>query len=233
MARTLANERFLPSLLDRLTDDDPINNSIQLVKQKVKRIEKELTSSYRNSIINSPNLDMPQIKDYILQKISLLKKRIKIVDNRQRIYDGEKYIENPNYNKVVFYDKFPNTPQELLNSANFLSYANFAGYKSENAKKNIEKIYNNLISDTYGSLKNNFIADKTYLKLLNSIFKPEETAKNYLFKQDTRMEELNNLSNKLSQLSGVEIRLEQKENSTKEILDYLKEVNNNIFKTVL
>lgn len=43
MARTLANERFLPSLLDRLTDDDPINNSIQIIKQKVKRIEKELT----------------------------------------------------------------------------------------------------------------------------------------------------------------------------------------------
>lgn len=43
MARTLPKERFLPSLLDRLTDDDPINNSIQLQKQKINRIEKELT----------------------------------------------------------------------------------------------------------------------------------------------------------------------------------------------
>ena len=43
MARTLPKERFLPSLLDRLTDDDPINHSIQLQKQKIRRFEKELT----------------------------------------------------------------------------------------------------------------------------------------------------------------------------------------------
>ena len=43
MPRTLPKERFLPSLLDRLTDDDPVNQSIQLQKQKIKRFEKELT----------------------------------------------------------------------------------------------------------------------------------------------------------------------------------------------
>lgn len=43
MARTLLKERFLPSLLDRLTDDDPVNHSIQLQKQKIRRFEKELT----------------------------------------------------------------------------------------------------------------------------------------------------------------------------------------------
>ena len=42
MARTLPKQRFLPSLLDRLTDDDPINHSMQLQKQKIKRIEKQL-----------------------------------------------------------------------------------------------------------------------------------------------------------------------------------------------
>lgn len=43
MVRTLPKERFLPSLLDRLTDDDPINSSIQLQKKRIKRLEKELT----------------------------------------------------------------------------------------------------------------------------------------------------------------------------------------------
>jgi type VI secretion system lysozyme-like protein len=43
VARTLPKERFLPSLLDRLTDDDPVNNSIQLQKQNIKQLEKELT----------------------------------------------------------------------------------------------------------------------------------------------------------------------------------------------
>ena len=43
MVRTLPKERFLPSLLDRLTDDDPINNSILLQKKRIKQLEKELT----------------------------------------------------------------------------------------------------------------------------------------------------------------------------------------------
>ena len=42
MARTLPKERFLPSLLDRLTDDDPINNSIRIQKEKIQKIEKSL-----------------------------------------------------------------------------------------------------------------------------------------------------------------------------------------------
>ena len=43
MAQTLPKQRYLPSLLDRLTDDDPINHSIQRQKQIINRIEKKLT----------------------------------------------------------------------------------------------------------------------------------------------------------------------------------------------
>jgi len=42
VARTLPKERFLPSLLDRLTDDDPINTSIRNQKEKIAGIEKSL-----------------------------------------------------------------------------------------------------------------------------------------------------------------------------------------------
>ena len=42
MARTLPKERFLPSLLDRLTDDDPINTSIRIQKDKISSLEKSL-----------------------------------------------------------------------------------------------------------------------------------------------------------------------------------------------
>lgn len=42
MARTLPKERLLPSLLDRLTDDAPINNSIELQKKTIQKIEKSL-----------------------------------------------------------------------------------------------------------------------------------------------------------------------------------------------
>jgi type VI secretion system protein ImpF len=42
VARTLPKERLLPSLLDRLTDDDPINHSMQVQKQKIHKIEQAL-----------------------------------------------------------------------------------------------------------------------------------------------------------------------------------------------
>jgi len=42
VARSLPKNRFLPSLLDRLTDDDPINNSIRIQKEKIQGIEKSL-----------------------------------------------------------------------------------------------------------------------------------------------------------------------------------------------
>ena len=51
--------------------------------------------------------------------------------------------------------------------------------------------------------------------------------------QDTRTQELASLSDKLSKLSGVEIRLEQKNSRTNEIQNYLKEINNNIFKNII
>jgi type VI secretion system lysozyme-like protein len=47
VARTLPKERFLPSLLDRLTDDDPINNSIREQKQRIKKLEKGLVELHR------------------------------------------------------------------------------------------------------------------------------------------------------------------------------------------
>lgn len=42
MARTLPKDRYLPSLLDRLTDDDPINNSIRIQQEKIQSIETSL-----------------------------------------------------------------------------------------------------------------------------------------------------------------------------------------------
>ena len=56
MARTLPKERFLPSLLDRLTDDDPINNSIREQKQRIKKLEKELAELYRQKDLEQEEL---------------------------------------------------------------------------------------------------------------------------------------------------------------------------------
>ena len=56
MARTLPKERFLPSLLDRLTDDDPINNSIREQKQRIKKLEKELAELHRQKDLEQQEL---------------------------------------------------------------------------------------------------------------------------------------------------------------------------------
>lgn len=42
MVKALPKERFLPSLLDRLTDDSSVSNSILLQKKRIKLLEKEL-----------------------------------------------------------------------------------------------------------------------------------------------------------------------------------------------
>ncbi|MGH8557640.1 MAG: type VI secretion system baseplate subunit TssE [Methylococcales bacterium] len=42
MARTLPKERYLPSLIDRLTDDDPVNLSIKLQKESIQGLEASL-----------------------------------------------------------------------------------------------------------------------------------------------------------------------------------------------
>jgi len=44
MARGKLKEQLLPSLLDRLTDDDPLNRSIELRRIKIAHIEKELNA---------------------------------------------------------------------------------------------------------------------------------------------------------------------------------------------
>ena len=57
MARTLPNNRFLPSLLDRLTDDDPINNSIHIQKEKIQGIEKSLAELLQKQSAATPESD--------------------------------------------------------------------------------------------------------------------------------------------------------------------------------
>jgi type VI secretion system protein ImpF len=53
MARTLPKTRFLPSLLDRLTDDDPINNSLRLQKETIQNLQTMLSSLQNDSKVSA------------------------------------------------------------------------------------------------------------------------------------------------------------------------------------
>ena len=65
MARTLPKERLLPSLLDRLTDDGPINHLIQKRKAKIREIEQ--------SLAELPDPPMGDELDSVKKKRSLLR----------------------------------------------------------------------------------------------------------------------------------------------------------------
>lgn len=72
MARTLPKERFLPSLLDRLTDDDPVNHSIQLQKQQIARIEKEL-AEWNKQQTNHASSEFSRKRRSLIQQIEQLR----------------------------------------------------------------------------------------------------------------------------------------------------------------
>lgn len=66
MARTLPKDRYLPSLLDRLTDDEPINSSIRIQQDKVHSLEKSLAG-----LPGKPSASEPESEDSRRQKQQL------------------------------------------------------------------------------------------------------------------------------------------------------------------
>jgi type VI secretion system protein ImpF len=66
VAKIKAKDRFLPSLLDRLTDDEPINNAIRVQKEKISGLEKQLAELASNKTVTITEEDRQQRFD--LQK---------------------------------------------------------------------------------------------------------------------------------------------------------------------
>jgi type VI secretion system protein ImpF len=66
VARTLPKDRYLPSLLDRLTDDDPINNSIRMQQEKIQSLEKSLAG-----LLSKPAAAGPESEDSRRQRQQL------------------------------------------------------------------------------------------------------------------------------------------------------------------
>ncbi len=78
MARTLPKERLLPSLLDRLTDDSAVNQSIELQKKTIQKIEKSLAEVIEQSNAadavqsNNQRIKLQQQLDQARAKYSVL-----------------------------------------------------------------------------------------------------------------------------------------------------------------
>lgn len=74
MERTLPKIKLLPSLLDRLTDDDPVNISITRQRQNIQQLEQELASLSKRSTADNPHLKQRQeeIKQQLEQSSATL-----------------------------------------------------------------------------------------------------------------------------------------------------------------
>ena len=150
-------------------------------------------------------------------------------DKRRADFDYTKKEEN----EIVsaFLGALINNPK--INDSEIRNYI-FSFLNSKFKKLNLPADINNEeLIKIYQSKKEYFIIDSGYKKLLISKYGLDERAKKYLYNQYTRTEELKQLSNKLSKLSGFEIQTENKKPRINEIQDYLKEINKTVFKTML
>jgi type VI secretion system protein ImpF len=80
VARTLPKERFLPSLLDRLTDDDPINNSIRIQKEKIQKIEKSLAELLQKPLApESLSEDSRRQRQHLQQQLDQVRAQLSVL----------------------------------------------------------------------------------------------------------------------------------------------------------
>lgn len=215
---------------------------------------KKLGHAYMDRLYNNPPVSDPEIRNYLIERLSQIGKNITITDNREKIYTKPKnynikkqfgilkptdanYIDNPNKGETVFKGNFPKTKEELASSPYFKRFARFAGVKEGSENNNIDYIYDFLISEAYKTKVNWFRGNKKhkvdniYKNIILSKFNPYGEAKKYFFKQETRFSDLKLLSYLLSKLSGVNVQLEENVNPNN-IKNFINELKTNIFKTI-
>ena len=123
MARTLPRERLLPSLLDRLTDDDPVNRALKKHRGEIEALEKKLVTRKKSANLERPEelrrqrdnllLELEQARAQyaiLLGSISSLKE---IRDCVKRDLDG--LLNARNYSPQEELDDYPEIKTSVLN----------------------------------------------------------------------------------------------------------------------
>lgn len=123
MARTLPRERLLPSLLDRLTDDDPVNRALKTHREEIEAFEKNLVTLKKTANLEHPDelrrqrdnllLELEQARAQyaiLLGSISSLKE---IRDCVKRDLDG--LLNARNYSPQEELDDYPEIKTSVLN----------------------------------------------------------------------------------------------------------------------
>jgi len=123
VSRTLPKERLLPSLLDRLTDDDPINKSIDLQKKSIQKIEKSLAELVEKSQTidtvqaNNQRIKLQQQLDQARAKYNVLSASISSLSKMDACVkrDLDWLLNARQYSPQEDLDDYPEIKQSVLN----------------------------------------------------------------------------------------------------------------------
>ncbi len=123
MARTRPKEKLLPSLLDRLTDDDPANRSLNQTKDQIKQLEKQLILLKKNSNLKEPDtfrkerdLLIRQLDVQRLEYARLLDSMSSLREIRQCVKrDLDWLLNSHNFKPQSDLDEYPEIRTSVLN----------------------------------------------------------------------------------------------------------------------
>jgi type VI secretion system lysozyme-like protein len=123
MARTLPGERLLPSLLDRLTDDDPVNRALKTHGEKIGNLENELASLKHSSTHKKPEelqrqrdnllLELEQARAQYAVSLGSISSLKEIRECVKRDLDG--LLNARNYSPQEELDEYPEIKTSVLN----------------------------------------------------------------------------------------------------------------------
>jgi len=123
MARTRPKEKLLPSLLDRLTDDDPVNRSLNHTRDHIKQLEKQLTLLKTNADLNEPgkfrkerDLLIEQLDEQRLEYARLFDSMSSLSEIRQCVKrDLDWLLNSHNFKPQADLDEYPEIKTSVLN----------------------------------------------------------------------------------------------------------------------
>lgn len=123
MAKALPTGRFLPSLLDRLTDDDPINISVRNQKEKITDIERSLAqitagkAEGETEEIKNRQIELQQQLDELRAQLKILTASISSMQEIRACVkrDLDWLLNASQYSPQPELDGFPDVQSSVIN----------------------------------------------------------------------------------------------------------------------
>jgi type VI secretion system lysozyme-like protein len=123
MVRSLPKDRLLPSLLDRLTDDDPVNRDLKTYRQKIEVLEDDLAALKKPENLGKPK-ELRRKRDNLLLELEQARAQYSVLlgsisslnDIRECVKrDLDGLLNARNYIPQEELDEYPEIKTSVLN----------------------------------------------------------------------------------------------------------------------